>query len=1061
MAKRFFLLPFQLLWWSATLQLGRRIRLRRDYRLVAGSGIFDAGFYLRQGGDVAKTGVDPLRDYLTKGGLEGRDPHPLFDGDWYLQQNPEAAASRSNPLVHYLRQGWRQRRNPHPLFDTAFYLDQNPDVAQAEIDPLSHYLTQGGSEGRDPHPLFDTEWYLRLYPDAIAAGGTALGHYLQTEPVELRRPHRLFEPEFYATKYPDAVASGMHPLLHYVIVGAKQRHSPHPLFDVEFYLDQSPSLENSGVDLLSHYLYEGAKNGLDPCELFYSRFYLEQYPRVAKVGLNPLAHYWTEGVSEHCNPNPLFDTNFYLEQYPGIAAAGVNPLLDFIEYGAQEGRFPNPFFDPLFYLQKNPDVKRAGANPLAHYLKRGANEGRDPSPFFKTSAYISAHPELSDSSINPLAHFLRASSEDDLIASEPILVLRFNRPSSIREGPRPIIDLLLDLTDSETRPGYIRDFLRQLFSPEDLGGLITSATVLLPTRMPESEITGLPDWRFLPAAKPIVAANDAIKHALDGGSHLLVLLGPVLPGRHAVENLQCAFDIDPHFGVAVPRQSDSTTGDLLPLSDQSDDPALYALPQKLLPYIPEHYIVTEVLSSCFLLRNSLLSNFDLPKNSYQTLPGAFQEYLCRARRCGFRSVVLNRAGFSRNANSGAALIPVTGADLYRVHTEHPDIGRAKVEFLEHSLHLHERLLAQSIRQTLLVDCRGIPSHVDGTAEAVLGLCEGLRKLDRKWAITLLAAPDPAKFHRISERYPDWELINEPGGRCFTASLRASQPWDLRSMMDLHRAALFNFYMMLDTIAWDILFVAPRGLGSAWDFLSAYADGILYISQYTRDRFLTRFPLSRETPAYVSHLSFDPDDYKVRDIEANITTDDDFLLVVGNSYDHKNVGPTVDLLAAAFPTQRIKALGLTSHKSSRVDPLASGRISQVDVDRLFAQAKVIVFPSFYEGFGFPVLKGLSNGRTVIARDSGLLIEIASHYQGPGRLVSFRTRSELIDLVGKAMHDPDLASIPLGAFSGVGKPIGWKEVAAGVLRFLEAQVQNLDRCRWPARERAIKQLKAYSG
>ncbi len=1046
------LLPIRALWWTITLQLGRRLRFRRDYRLIAHSGIFDAAFYLRQCGGSA-TGIDPLRHFLIRGGLEGCDPHPLFDSDWYLQQNPEVEAAGSNPLVHYLRQGWRQKRNPHPLFDTGFYLDRNSDIAQTGVEPLYHYIANGNSEGRDPHPLFDNRWYLGLYPDAVPADGTALSHYLLSKKAELRRPHPLFEPKFYVARHPDAGASGMHALLHYVTTGAKQRYSPHPLFDIDFYVRQSPNLANSGADLLRHYICEGARSGLDPCELFDSSFYLESYPEVARKELNPLAHYWTEGIAERCNPNPLFDTEFYLKQYPGIAADGMNPLVDFIECGARRGRLPNPFFDPLFYLETNPDVRRAGINPLAHYLKRGAAEGRDPSPFFSTKGYVSAHRELKDSGVNPLAHFLACSKGSDHVPLKTVCVAKFREPNSSKARCGQLIDLLWDLTGFQENLVNIRDLGNQLFSCDRLGGMVAGATVLLPASTPESVIKDLPNWRFAAAENSILAANEAIEGASAAGSHLLVLFGPVLPDKPAAERLIKAFDIDPHFGIAIPRQYDTKTKDVLALSD---NPVSSTLPQQFLSRLPEYYILPEILSSCFLLGELLVSNFEPLSDCYQTLAGAFQEYLCRARRCGFRSVVVNSADISASEDTPTPLISVTRADLYRVHTEHADIGRAKAEFSGHALHLHERLLKASLGRRLLLDARGIQSQMDGTAEAVLGLCDGLAQLDHKWRVTLLAEPDPAKFHRLPERYSGWEVIDELAGPCFTAAFRPSQPWDIHSMVDLHRAALFNFYTMLDTIAWDILFVAPRGLDTLWNFLSAHVDGILYISRYTRDRFATRFPLSRKTPGFVSYLSFDPDDYKIDTLEKG-ATQGDFILVAGNGYDHKNVGPTVDLLASAFPFQRIKALGLASHESSLVEPLASGRIPQNELDRLFAEAKAIVFPSFYEGFGFPVLKGLSNGRIVIARHSELLLEVASRYRGPGRLVAFRNRRELVDAIGRVLHNQELDEVALGTGAAEGLPRGWRAIAAGVIEFIEERIDKAEQRRWLDRQDAITQMK----
>jgi hypothetical protein len=95
-------------WWTITLQLPRRvrehIRLRRESKLIAGSGLFDKDWYLAQNPDVAKAGADPMEHYLLSGGLEGRDPSPLFDSDWYLAQNPDVGKAGVNPLVHYV--GW-------------------------------------------------------------------------------------------------------------------------------------------------------------------------------------------------------------------------------------------------------------------------------------------------------------------------------------------------------------------------------------------------------------------------------------------------------------------------------------------------------------------------------------------------------------------------------------------------------------------------------------------------------------------------------------------------------------------------------------------------------------------------------------------------------------------------------------------------------------------------------------------------------------------------------------------------------------------------------------------
>ena len=996
--------------------------MRRDKQRIAQSGIFDTAFYLAQTREVA----DPLEDYLTRGWKAGCNPHPLFDTAFYLQHSPDVVATNVNPLLHYLDIGGLEGRSPHPLFDGRYYLEHSPDLLAAKQNPLVHYLIHGWKEGRNPHPLFETTYYLEHSPDVAAPGLNPLVHYVTRGAAEKRNPSPLFDSTYYLRSHPDA--ANENPLIDYLFRPNGELRSPHPLFDASFYSDTHPDANKWDMSLLMHYLSigikslssphplfdtkyylgrnpgcnnplrhyicEGARQGADPCELFDSSFYLEQYPEVAQAGLNPLAHYLTQGAAAGYNPNPLFESSFYLEQNPDVAASGVNPLVHFVAHGAREGRMPNPFFDSRFYLNNNPDVKRAGVNPLTHYLLGGgAKEGRDTSPLFSTSRYVSEHPELAASGINPLAHFLR------------------DRVQPRATGP-------------------------------------SAAVVLIPNG-------------FVELASSVNAANRALASASTAGRHLLVLLESQIPDETAIRALVEVFETDPHFGMAAPRYLNPNTGKLLKLDDRLGDPAFSSLPQDILDRVPAHYIFPEIVSSCFLVRDTVIATLAPLDESYETLPGAFLDYLSRARRCGFRCVVQNRTCIPAPPEQSSSVVPIDWSDLRRLGRERADLAQARLEFTAHESHVHESLLGralstkQEFRRSLLIDARGLSTRQDGTAEAVLKLCDSFRRIDHDWNITVLAEPGPAEFHKIRDRYPDWQVIAETTGHYFTAALRPSQPWWLTTPIELHRTALFNFYCVLDTIAWDI-FPNAREIAATWNLICSYADGILYLSQYTEKHFKTRFPSSQATPGYVFYLSFDPEDYRI-DHDSRAVSD--FLFVVGNSFDHKQVRPTVDLLAPAFSTQKIKVLGLQEHPASNVEVMSSGQIPQSEIDCLFATAALIIFPSVYEGFGLPILRGLSYGRTVIARDSELLREIASRYRGPGRLLSFRDPAELVEVVEGALHGRELKEVSLGtALREHECPMDWKQVGAGVLRFVEERVKHIDESRWREREIVVRQLTA---
>jgi hypothetical protein len=94
----------------AVMHLPRPLAIAYQRRLLAGSRLFDAAWYLERYPDVAASGMDPMQHYLAFGAREGRDPHPSFGTGWYLLSNPDVAAMGINPLVHYKLYGAREGR---------------------------------------------------------------------------------------------------------------------------------------------------------------------------------------------------------------------------------------------------------------------------------------------------------------------------------------------------------------------------------------------------------------------------------------------------------------------------------------------------------------------------------------------------------------------------------------------------------------------------------------------------------------------------------------------------------------------------------------------------------------------------------------------------------------------------------------------------------------------------------------------------------------------------------------------------------------------------------------
>lgn len=82
---------------------GRAMAELDQIRLIEGSSLFQATWYLTHYPDVALAGINPATHYLRSGAGEGRDPGPDFNTRDYLVEHPEVEAGGMNPLAHFLQ----------------------------------------------------------------------------------------------------------------------------------------------------------------------------------------------------------------------------------------------------------------------------------------------------------------------------------------------------------------------------------------------------------------------------------------------------------------------------------------------------------------------------------------------------------------------------------------------------------------------------------------------------------------------------------------------------------------------------------------------------------------------------------------------------------------------------------------------------------------------------------------------------------------------------------------------------------------------------------------------
>jgi glycosyltransferase involved in cell wall biosynthesis len=125
-------------------------------------------------------------------------------------------------------------------------------------------------------------------------------------------------------------------------------------------------------------------------------------------------------------------------------------------------------------------------------------------------------------------------------------------------------------------------------------------------------------------------------------------------------------------------------------------------------------------------------------------------------------------------------------------------------------------------------------------------------------------------------------------------------------------------------------------------------------------------------------------------------------------------------------ESISTLGLNGRT------ILTGWVDDHDLPILYRHAEVFVFPSFYEGFGIPVIEAMASGVPVITSNLSSLAEIA---EGSALLVEPRDVGQLADALQGVLEDGVLREELIHAGLTRASRFSWEEAARITVKTLE--------------------------
>jgi glycosyltransferase involved in cell wall biosynthesis len=206
-----------------------------------------------------------------------------------------------------------------------------------------------------------------------------------------------------------------------------------------------------------------------------------------------------------------------------------------------------------------------------------------------------------------------------------------------------------------------------------------------------------------------------------------------------------------------------------------------------------------------------------------------------------------------------------------------------------------------------------------------------------------------------------------------------------------------------------------------------AARILALSEYGRNDIIATYGIDPErisvTPlAAAPHFAPVTDAIQLSRVRKNYGLREDYILCVGSIQPRKNLPRLIAAygnLRRLRPEAKLPQLVLVGKKAwlfqetlrvaaeqGLVDDIKfTGYVPEADLPALYSGAVCSVYPSFFEGFGLPVLEAMQCGTPVIAGNRTSLPEVVGD---AGLLVDPFDENELAQAIARVIEDSDLAA-----------------------------------------------------
>ncbi len=425
-------------------------------------------------------------------------------------------------------------------------------------------------------------------------------------------------------------------------------------------------------------------------------------------------------------------------------------------------------------------------------------------------------------------------------------------------------------------------------------------------------------------------------------------------------------------GVVCPRSNNATIFSI-PHGDPTISPqAAYQTWQQVNSDLADYVVMPTAVGFCMLIKSVILERFGLFDEIYSPGYNEENDFICRINRYGFSVVAANHAFVFHYEGS---TFGVRRRELERKHREillsrFPEYERNVSEYFQYGIDPVEKfsVLLGRTRPAVLFDFFHLPPKHCGTSEVALNLLREIKTLiGDEWDLFVGLTEDGRFFSSELNGYTLFE--DRPGSdMLFDLVFRPGQVFTWADFRRMNRLAPRLAFVLLDIIAVRCSYLTSIDRKTIFSKTVELADKVFTISRYSHSDFRAFF--GRDFAAHVVHLGSD------LGLTSSESLPGEHILVIGNSFVHKGIQDALPYLLNLGPLAVLGGEPPADPLPPHVKWHTSGHLTRGRMRELFARARILVYPSVYEGYGLPIVDALALGKPVVALDTEVNRELKS-------------------------------------------------------------------------------------